>query len=104
MSEIKNGGLDQYGAELFEQRYGKVQKLNGIGGERVNRSLCRVTLRKHRSQLSGSNLQSASSKSQPHNWSVCDVSSTNYPPAARRQTDQHHGNSLTIRSNERIAR
>ena len=32
MSKIKNGGLDQYG---------KVQSLNGIGGERVNGNFSR---------------------------------------------------------------
>ena len=34
MSEIKNGGLDQYG---------KVWSLNGIGGERVNNTVQGVT-------------------------------------------------------------
>jgi len=29
MSKVENGGLDQYG---------KVQRINGIGGERVNKS------------------------------------------------------------------
>ena len=38
MSKIKNGGLDQYGAEPFEhQQFGTagVEGVNGLGGERV---------------------------------------------------------------------
>ena len=38
MSKIKNGGLDQYGTEPFEQQqFGTagVEGVNGIGGERV---------------------------------------------------------------------
>ena len=40
MSKIKNGGLDQYGTEPYEQQqFGAagVKGVKGIGGERVNR-------------------------------------------------------------------
>jgi len=43
MSEIKSGGLDQYG---------KVQSLNGIGGERVNVCKHVLGIAAHRQALS----------------------------------------------------
>ena len=78
MSEIKNGGLDQYGAESFEQ-----QQFGTAGVEGVKKA----------SMILKCKLKSLTCKTYDHNAR---------PSQTDRETNEHHGNSATVRSNERI--